>query len=63
MTRTRGEERSLYSWLVMQEKILRLWIEETLATAPPDTGFIAKLEAHHAWLAEQIDAMTSKKAA
>ncbi|WP_425411056.1 hypothetical protein [Hyphococcus sp.] len=63
MNRTRGEDRSLYSWLTLQEKIIRMWIEETLAAAPRETDFIAKLEAHHRWLAEQIDALSTRKAA
>lgn len=63
MIRQHGEERSLYSWLVMQEKILKMWIDETLAAAPKETDFIAKLERHHAWLAAQIDNLPGKKAA
>ncbi len=55
MNRTHGEDRSLYAWLVLQEKILRQWIEDTLAVAPSDTSFIAKLERHHHWLAAQIE--------
>lgn len=63
MIRRRGEERSLYSWLVLQEKFLRMWIEEALAAAPRETDFITKLERHHRWLAEQIDALAKQRAA
>jgi hypothetical protein len=63
MIRTHGEDRSLFSWLVLQEKILRLWIEDTLASAPSDTNFIAKLEQHHDWLAAQIEQLKNQKAA
>ena len=63
MIRVHGEERSIYSWLIMQEKILALWIEEALAAAPKETDFIAKLERHHSWLASQIENLDGKKAA
>jgi len=63
MIRTHGEDRSLYSWLVLQEKILRLWIEDTLASAPSDTTFIAKLERHRDWLAAQIEQLKNQRAA
>lgn len=63
MIRRRGEERSLYSWLVLQEKFLRMWIDEALADAPRETDFISKLERHHQWLAEQINALAGKRAA
>ncbi|WDI32201.1 hypothetical protein PUV54_03215 [Hyphococcus flavus] len=63
MIKQHGEDRSLYSWLVMQEKILKMWIDEALATAPRETDFIAKLEHHHDWLAAQIENLSGKKAA
>ncbi|GJL91334.1 hypothetical protein [Hyphococcus sp.] len=63
MIRTHGEDRNLFSWLVLQEKILRLWIEDTLASAPSDTTFIAKLERHRDWLAAQIEHLKTKRAA
>ncbi len=63
MNRTHGEDRSLFSWLVLQEKILRMWIEDTLAAAPSDTTFIAKLERHRDWLAAQIEHLSNQKAA
>ena len=63
MNRSHGEDRSLFSWLVLQEKILRLWIEDVLAAAPSDTTFIAKLERHHDWLAAQIEYLKKQKAA
>jgi hypothetical protein len=63
MIRTHAEERSLVSWLVMQEKVLRLWIDEALAAAPVDGRFIAELERHHDWLAVQIERLQHRKAA
>jgi len=63
MNRTHGEDRSLFAWLVLQEKILRLWIEDTLAAAPSDTHFIARLEHHHHWLAAQIEQLSEQRAA
>lgn len=63
MIRQRGEERSLYSWLILQEKFLRMWIDELVAAAPRETDFIARLEQHHLWLVEQISALSDKRAA
>lgn len=63
MIRTHNEERSLMSWLVTQEKVLRLWIDEALATAPADGRFLADLERHHDWLAGQIAALQQQNAA
>lgn len=63
MIRTHAEERSLMSWLVMQERVLRLWIDEALAAAPVDGRFIAELERHRDWLAGQIDRLEGRKAA
>ena len=63
MIRSHAEDRSLVSWLVMQERVLRLWIEEALAAAPADGRFIAELESHHHWLSEQIENLQGKTAA
>ncbi len=63
MIRTHAEERSLLSWLVMQERVLRLWIEEALADAPSDGRFLAELESHHGWLAQQIARLQQRNAA
>ncbi len=63
MIRTHSEERSLLSWLVMQERVLRLWIEEALDAAPGDGRFIAELERHHDWLAAQIARLQHRNAA
>ena len=63
MNRIRAEERSLLSWLVTQEKVLRLWIEEALAAAPADGRFLAELESHHDWLAGQIARLQDRRAA
>ena len=63
MIRSHAEDRSLVSWLIMQERVLRLWIEEALADAPSDERFVAELENHHNWLAEQIARLQERKAA
>lgn len=63
MIRSHAEERSLMSWLMMQERVLRLWIEEALADAPSDTRFVAELESHHNWLAQQIARIEKRSAA
>ncbi len=63
MMRWHGEERSLLSWLMMQEKFVALWIDETLSVAPPNGDFIARLETHRRWLAEQIDLLANRRAA
>ncbi|WP_375205563.1 hypothetical protein [Hyphococcus sp.] len=63
MIRTHSEDRSLISWLIMQERVLRLWIEEALAAAPADGRFIAELENHHDWLAGQIARLQQRNAA
>jgi hypothetical protein len=63
MIRTHSEERTLLSWLTMQEKVLRLWIEEALSAAPRDSAFVADLESHHDWLAAQIEALKKQRAA
>ena len=63
MTHTHAEQWSLIEWLIMQEKVLRLWIEEAVARAPANPDFISRLEAHHAWLAEQIDHFAARSAA
>ncbi|WP_428410040.1 hypothetical protein [Hyphococcus sp.] len=58
-----AEDRNLVSWLIMQERVLRLWIEEALAAAPADGRFIAELENHHDWLADQIVRLQQRNAA
>ncbi len=63
MIRSHAEDRSLISWLMMQEKVLRLWIEEALASAPSDERFISELESHHHWLAQQIARIEKRSAA
>lgn len=63
MVRTHTEDGSLMSWLVTQEKVLRLWIDEALAAAPADGRFLAELERHHDWLAGQIARLEQRNAA
>lgn len=63
MFRTHHEERSLEAWLVMQERVLRLWIEEALGDAPSDGAFVRDLETHHRWLKAQIARLSGADAA
>lgn len=63
MIHTHAENRSLVEWLMMQEKVLRLWIEEAVAGVPTNPELISRLEAHHAWLSEQIDYFAARRAA
>ena len=58
-----AEQRSLVEWLTTQEQVLRLWIEEAVASAPANDDFIRRLEAHHVWLKEQIDYFATRRAA
>lgn len=60
---THGEERTLLSWLVTQEKVLALWVEDALARAPRDAAFLAELERHHEWLAAQVERLQKREAA
>lgn len=63
MIHTHAEQRPLIDWLIMQEKVLRLWIEEAVANGSGNPEFVSRLEAHHAWLAEQIDYFAARRAA
>lgn len=63
MMRAHAEQRSLISWLMTQERVLKLWIDETLAAPPSSPEFLERLEAHHAWLRMQIDELTEQRAA
>ncbi len=63
MIHAHAEQRSLVEWLTTQEQVLRLWIEESVANAPANPEFVRRLEAHHAWLIEQIDYFAARCAA
>lgn len=63
MIHTHAEQRSLFEWLTMQERVLRLWIDEAVSAAPSNTDFISRLEVHHTWLLEQIDYVAGRHAA
>lgn len=63
MIHTHAEQRSLVEWLTMQERVLRMWIEEAVAGVPANPEFVTRLEAHHAWLTEQIDYFAGRRAA
>jgi len=49
-----GERRSLVCWLISQEKVLQMWIEEAMTTADVKDGLVETLEMHRAWLAARI---------
>jgi hypothetical protein len=55
MIRLHGEDRTLLSWLVTQEKVLRLWIDEALSREISGGDLVAELETHRCWLAAQIE--------
>ncbi|MEX6632170.1 hypothetical protein [Hyphococcus lacteus] len=63
MIRQHGEDRALVTWLITQEKVLRLWIEDVMARGPKESDLVADLEKHHDWLSSQIDRLCDKKAA
>ena len=63
MMRAHAEQRSLVAWLMTQERVIKLWIEETLAAPPSSPEFLERLEAHHSWLRAQIDDLTERRAA
>ncbi|MEM9494418.1 MAG: hypothetical protein AAGA09_00300 [Pseudomonadota bacterium] len=63
MHRNHGEERPLLAWLISQEKVISLWIEDALAEVPADDGMIAKLEMHRAWLCAEIELLIPEEAA
>jgi hypothetical protein len=58
----RGECRSLTAWLVSQERVMRLWIDEMAATSVLDVEFIRKLEDHHQWLSDRIEELAERAA-
>ena len=58
----RGETRSLLSWLINQERVMRLWIDEFGAAATLDADFVRRLEEHHDWLVCRIDELTRQVA-
>ena len=58
-----GERRSLVCWLITQEKVLRLWIEEAMTSADVTDSFVEALEIHRAWLAARIAEFSADMAA
>ncbi|WP_411816212.1 hypothetical protein [Hyphococcus sp. DH-69] len=63
MLRQRGEDRALLTWLMTQEKVLQLWIEDVTAHGPKESDLVADLEKHHDWLSAQIDRLSGQKVA
>lgn len=51
----RGEHRSLVSWLMSQEKVIGLWIDEVLSVSTVEHDLVRKLEQHRNWLAARIN--------
>jgi len=58
---TPASQKNLVIWLVTQERVIRLWIDEVLSTAPPSTDLVDSLEKHHRWLVQQIGELTRHK--
>lgn len=58
----RGECRSLISWLMGQEQVLRLWIDEVATGNALDLELVRKLEEHRLWLTDCIDELTERAA-
>lgn len=58
-----GECRSLICWLISQEKVLRLWIEEAMTSTDVKDGLVEALEVHRAWLAARIAEFSTDMAA
>lgn len=58
----RGETRSLLSWLMSQEQVMRFWIDELTGTSALDVEFVRKLEEHHNWLLCRIDELVERAA-
>lgn len=54
-------ERSLTMWLVTQERVMRLWIEE--AADSLDADLAEQLETHRRWLSSRIEELTQRSAA
>jgi len=59
---THGEQRSLIAWLISQEKILRLWIDEVAGNASSDIEFVRELEEHRTWLSDRIHELRKQAA-
>ncbi len=59
---THGEQHSLISWLISQERVLRLWIDEVVGSASSDVEFVRKLEEHRTWLSDRIDELREQAA-
>ncbi len=55
------QDRSLVMWLVTQERVMRLWIDEVMSSAPEDDDLISRLETHRFWLSRQIEELCSRR--
>ena len=63
MIRDHAEDRPLVDWLITQEKVLQLWIDEAVSNASSSTEFVERLELHRAWLSAQIDDLVGQRQA
>lgn len=59
---THGEGRTLLGWLIEQEKVIRMWIDEMVGAGPGEQALVENLEAHRVWLAERIHELTRRAA-
>lgn len=58
-----GECRTIVPWLISQEKIIRLWIDEVITSPGRNDEMIALLEKHRCWLSERIHEINERVAA
>lgn len=56
-----GESQNIVSWLIGQEKVVRLWIDEMVAVSA-DAEFVQKLEDHQEWIAARINELVERTA-
>lgn len=59
---THSENRTLLSWLEAQERVIRMWIEETVNADPGEQALVENLEKHRNWLADRINELTRRAA-
>ena len=56
-------DRSIIMWLVTQERVLRLWVEQAMAASYADDDLVRRIETHQRWLSRQIDELAERPAA
>lgn len=56
-------DRPIIMWLVTQERVMRLWIEQAMASPTADDDLVRRLEIHQRWLSRQIDELVGARRA